>query len=333
MRPFAIVAAMAALYLAAAALQSQTHSTVVPASAGILGEHELGEIQQMAPQQQAERLLERAISRYQGALEQIENRLASWTGNLEYTQQLGALLNLTQNSSDLRVRTAGVEITLLAYKVAKKAGEARRIAFINRKKETARLADIENAPYLDKVYITFDHYGDMIDPGQQRLLESDQPKKSRLNQSAEAVDHMRAMKDRAIVCNIGHFDSEIQVAGLRNMKWHNVKPQVDEIEFADGKRIILLSEGRLVNLGNATGHPSFVMSASFTNQTLAQIELWTKQGDYKKKVYTLPKALDEKVAALHLDKIGVKLTKLSKEQAGYLGLDEKGPYKPDHYRY
>jgi adenosylhomocysteinase len=147
------------------------------------------------------------------------------------------------------------------------------------------------------------------------------------------VDHMRAMKDRAIVCNIGHFDSEIQVAGLRNMKWHNVKPQVDEIEFADGKRIILLSEGRLVNLGNATGHPSFVMSASFTNQTLAQIELWTKQGEYKKKVYTLPKALDEKVAALHLDKIGVKLTKLSKEQAGYLGLDEKGPYKPDHYRY
>ena len=147
------------------------------------------------------------------------------------------------------------------------------------------------------------------------------------------VDHMRAMKDRAIVCNIGHFDSEIQVAGLRNMKWHNVKPQVDEIEFADGKRIILLSEGRLVNLGNATGHPSFVMSASFTNQTLAQIELWTKQGQYQKKVYTLPKTLDEKVAALHLDKIGVKLTKLTKEQAGYLGLDEKGPYKPDHYRY
>ena len=126
MRPFAIVAAMAVLYLAAAALQSQTHSTVVPASAGILGEHELGEIQQMAPQQQTERLLERAISRYQGALEQIENRLASWTGNLEYTQQLGALLNLTQNSSDLRVRTAGVEITLLSYKVAKEAGEARR---------------------------------------------------------------------------------------------------------------------------------------------------------------------------------------------------------------
>jgi len=147
------------------------------------------------------------------------------------------------------------------------------------------------------------------------------------------LDHMRAMKDRAIVCNIGHFDSEIQVAGLRNLKWHNVKPQVDEIEFADGKRIILLSEGRLVNLGNATGHPSFVMSASFTNQTLAQIELWTKQGQYERKVYTLPKHLDEKVAALHLDKIGVKLTKLSPAQATYLGLPETGPFKPDHYRY
>ncbi|QBR70045.1 adenosylhomocysteinase [Beijerinckiaceae bacterium] len=147
------------------------------------------------------------------------------------------------------------------------------------------------------------------------------------------VDHMRAMKDRAIVCNIGHFDSEIQVAGLRNFKWHNVKPQVDEIEFSDGKRIILLSEGRLVNLGNATGHPSFVMSASFTNQTLAQIELWTKQGHYDRKVYTLPKHLDEKVAALHLDKIGVKLTKLTPAQATYLGLPESGPFKPDHYRY
>jgi adenosylhomocysteinase len=147
------------------------------------------------------------------------------------------------------------------------------------------------------------------------------------------VDHMRAMKDRAIVCNIGHFDSEIQVAGLKNMKWNNIKPQVDEIEFADGKRIILLSEGRLVNLGNATGHPSFVMSASFTNQTLAQIELWTKQGQYEKKVYTLPKHLDEKVAMLHLDKIGVKLTKLTGEQATYLGLPQQGPYKPDHYRY
>jgi len=147
------------------------------------------------------------------------------------------------------------------------------------------------------------------------------------------VDHMRSMKDRAIVCNIGHFDSEIQVAGLRNFKWSNVKPQVDEIEFPSGRRIILLSEGRLVNLGNATGHPSFVMSASFTNQTLAQIELWTKQGHYKNEVYTLPKHLDEKVAALHLDKIGVKLTKLSKHQAQYLGLPEAGPFKPDHYRY
>ncbi|MBI1868590.1 MAG: adenosylhomocysteinase [Methylocystis sp.] len=147
------------------------------------------------------------------------------------------------------------------------------------------------------------------------------------------VDHMRRMKDRAIVANIGHFDSEIQVAGLRNLKWSNVKPQVDEIEFPDGKRIILLSEGRLVNLGNATGHPSFVMSASFTNQSLAQIELWTKQGQYEKKVYTLPKRLDEKVASLHLGKIGVKLTKLSAKQASYLGLPLDGPFKPDHYRY
>jgi adenosylhomocysteinase len=147
------------------------------------------------------------------------------------------------------------------------------------------------------------------------------------------VDHMRSMKDRAIVCNIGHFDSEIQVGALRNFKWNNIKPQVDEIEFADGKKIILLSEGRLVNLGNATGHPSFVMSASFTNQTLAQIELWTKQGQYERKVYTLPKHLDEKVAALHLEKIGVKLTKLTGEQAQYLGLPSQGPYKPEHYRY
>jgi len=147
------------------------------------------------------------------------------------------------------------------------------------------------------------------------------------------VDHMRAMKDRAIVCNIGHFDSEIQVAGLRNFKWENIKPQVDEIVFPDDKRIILLSEGRLVNLGNATGHPSFVMSASFTNQTLAQIELWTKKGRYARKVHTLPKHLDEKVAALHLDKIGVKLTKLTPTQANYLGLPENGPFKPDHYRY
>ncbi|HUO53943.1 MAG TPA: adenosylhomocysteinase [Rhodoblastus sp.] len=147
------------------------------------------------------------------------------------------------------------------------------------------------------------------------------------------VDHMRAMKDRAIVCNIGHFDSEIQVAGLRNFKWSNVKPQVDEIEFPDGKRIILLSEGRLVNLGNATGHPSFVMSASFTNQTLAQIELWSRQGEYGKKVYTLPKHLDEKVAKLHLDKIGVKLTVMSPKQSDYLSVPIEGPFKPDHYRY
>ncbi len=147
------------------------------------------------------------------------------------------------------------------------------------------------------------------------------------------LDHMRKMRDRAIVCNIGHFDSEIPVASLRNMKWNNVKPQVDEIEFPDGKRILLLSEGRLVNLGNATGHPSFVMSASFTNQTLAQIELWTKPGQYGKKVYTLPKHLDEKVASLHLDKIGVKLTKLTSQQSAYLGVPERGPFKPEHYRY
>ncbi len=147
------------------------------------------------------------------------------------------------------------------------------------------------------------------------------------------VDHVRSMKDRAIVCNIGHFDSEIQVGALKNFRWSNIKPQVDEIELPSGKRIILLSEGRLVNLGNATGHPSFVMSASFTNQTLAQIELWTKQGQYEKKVYVLPKHLDEKVAALHLDKVGAKLTKLSDKQATYLGLPEQGPYKPDAYRY
>jgi adenosylhomocysteinase len=147
------------------------------------------------------------------------------------------------------------------------------------------------------------------------------------------VDHMRAMKDRAVVCNIGHFDSEIQVGALRNFKWLNVKPQVDEIEFPDGKRIILLSEGRLVNLGNAMGHPSFVMSASFTNQTLAQIELWSHQGKYKNTVTTLPKRLDEKVARLHLAKIGVKLTKLSDKQATYVGLPPEGPYKSDHYRY
>jgi adenosylhomocysteinase len=147
------------------------------------------------------------------------------------------------------------------------------------------------------------------------------------------VEHMRAMKDRAIVCNIGHFDSEIQVAGLKNYKWHNVKPQVDEVEFADGKRIILLSEGRLVNLGNAMGHPSFVMSSSFTNQTLAQIELFTNPGKYEKKVYTLPKHLDEKVARLHLEKIGAKLTNLTEQQATYISVPQAGPYKPEHYRY
>jgi adenosylhomocysteinase len=147
------------------------------------------------------------------------------------------------------------------------------------------------------------------------------------------IDHMRAMKDRAIVCNIGHFDSEIQVAALRNFKWHNVKPQVDEIEFSDGKRIILLSEGRLVNLGNAMGHPSFVMSASFTNQTLAQMELFGNQGKYEKRVYTLPKLLDEKVARLHLAKIGVKLTDLTPKQSSYVGISPAGPFKPDHYRY
>ena len=147
------------------------------------------------------------------------------------------------------------------------------------------------------------------------------------------IEHMRKMKHRAIVANIGHFDSEIQVAALKNLKWHNVKPQVDEIEFPDGKRIILLSEGRLVNLGNAMGHPSFVMSSSFTNQTLAQIELWSNPGKYQNKVYTLPKALDEKVARLHLEKIGVKLTKLSDKQATYIGVPISGPFKTDHYRY
>ena len=147
------------------------------------------------------------------------------------------------------------------------------------------------------------------------------------------LDHMRAMKDRTIVCNIGHFDSEIQVEALRNYKWDNVKPQVDEIEFPDGKRLILLAEGRLVNLGCATGHPSFVMSASFTNQVLAQIELWQKHEQYENKVYVLPKTLDEKVAALHLDKLGVSLTELSKEQADYLGLPVEGPFKPETYRY
>ena len=153
------------------------------------------------------------------------------------------------------------------------------------------------------------------------------------NKDVITVDHMRAMKDRAIVCNIGHFDNEIQIAGLRNMKWVNIKPQVDEIEFPDGHRVIMLSEGRLVNLGNAMGHPSFVMSASFTNQTLAQIELWTNPDKYERKVYTLPKHLDEKVAMLHLDKIGVKLSKLSDEQASYIGVKPEGPFKPEQYRY
>ncbi|MCC9621496.1 adenosylhomocysteinase [Thalassospira sp. MA62] len=147
------------------------------------------------------------------------------------------------------------------------------------------------------------------------------------------LDHMREMKDRAIVCNIGHFDSEIQIGSLKNYKWENVKPQVDEVEFPDGKRLIVLAEGRLVNLGCATGHPSFVMSASFTNQVLAQIELWKNSGNYKNEVYVLPKHLDEKVAALHLDRLGVKLTKLSSEQAEYIGVPQAGPFKPDHYRY
>ena len=147
------------------------------------------------------------------------------------------------------------------------------------------------------------------------------------------LDHMRIMKDRAIVSNIGHFDSEIQVEALRNYKWHNVKPQVDEVEFPDGKRIILLAEGRLVNLGCATGHPSFVMSASFTNQVLAQIELWNNSENYKNKVYVLPKDLDEQVARLHLGKLGAQLTELTAKQADYIGVSQDGPYKPDYYRY
>jgi adenosylhomocysteinase len=144
---------------------------------------------------------------------------------------------------------------------------------------------------------------------------------------------MRMFKDMAIIGNIGHFDNEIQVAALRNLKWVNVKPQVDMIEFPGGKRMILLSEGRLLNLGNATGHPSFVMSASFTNQVLAQIELWTKPGVYKNEVYVLPKHLDEKVARLHLEKLGAKLTELSGEQAAYIGVSKTGPFKAEHYRY
>ena len=153
------------------------------------------------------------------------------------------------------------------------------------------------------------------------------------NKDVITVDHMRAMKENAIVCNIGHFDNEIQTEPLRNMKWNNIKPQVDQIEFPDGKKIILLAEGRLVNLGCATGHPSFVMSASFTNQTLAQIELWNNAENYENKVYVLPKHLDEKVAALHLDKVGATLTELSKEQADYIDVEVKGPFKKDEYRY
>ncbi|HWK63920.1 MAG TPA: adenosylhomocysteinase [Rhizobiaceae bacterium] len=153
------------------------------------------------------------------------------------------------------------------------------------------------------------------------------------NKDVITLDHMRKMKDMVIVGNIGHFDNEIQVASLRNLKWTNIKPQVDMINFPDGKRLILLSEGRLLNLGNATGHPSFVMSASFTNQVLAQIELWSKPGQYKNEVYVLPKHLDERVARLHLDKLGAKLTTLSEEQAAYIGVTPAGPFKPEHYRY
>ena len=153
------------------------------------------------------------------------------------------------------------------------------------------------------------------------------------NRDIVTADHMRKMKDRSILCNIGHFDNEIQVDALRNYKWTEIKPQVHEIEFPDKKRILLLAEGRLVNLGCATGHPSFVMSASFTNQVIAQIELWNNSDKYQKKIYVLPKHLDEKVATLHLDKVGAKLTKLSKEQAEYISVDVKGPFKPDIYRY
>jgi adenosylhomocysteinase len=153
------------------------------------------------------------------------------------------------------------------------------------------------------------------------------------NKDVIRLEHMRAMKNNAIVANIGHFDSEIQIAALRNFKWDEIKPQVHHVEFPDGKKIIVLSEGRLVNLGNATGHPSFVMSASFTNQTLAQIELWTNAGAYKNQVYTLPKRLDEKVARLHLAKLGVQLTELTEDQAEYIGVGQDGPFKPDHYRY
>jgi len=153
------------------------------------------------------------------------------------------------------------------------------------------------------------------------------------NMDVITLDHMRAMKDMAIVANIGHFDSEIQIGALANMKWTEIKPQVDEVQFPDGKKIIVLAKGRLVNLGCATGHPSFVMSSSFTNQVLAQIELWTKSDQYKNEVYVLPKHLDEKVARLHLDKLGVHLTKLNEKQAAYIGVSQEGPFKPDHYRY
>ena len=153
------------------------------------------------------------------------------------------------------------------------------------------------------------------------------------NKDVITVDHMRAMKDMAIVGNIGHFDNEIQVEGLANMKWTEIKPQVDMVEFPDGKRMLLLSKGRLLNLGNATGHPSFVMSASFTNQVLAQIELFTKAGEYENAVHVLPKHLDEEVAALHLAKLNVQLSELSDEQADYIGVPKEGPFKPEHYRY
>ncbi|MCC0039012.1 MAG: adenosylhomocysteinase [Brucellaceae bacterium] len=153
------------------------------------------------------------------------------------------------------------------------------------------------------------------------------------NKDVIRIEHMREMKDMAIVGNIGHFDNEIQVGALRNLKWNNIKPQVDMIEFPGGKRMILLSEGRLLNLGNATGHPSFVMSASFTNQVLAQIELWSRSEKYQNEVYVLPKHLDEKVAKLHLDKLGARLTELSDDQAAYIGVTPKGPFKPEHYRY
>ena len=153
------------------------------------------------------------------------------------------------------------------------------------------------------------------------------------NKDIVTIEHMRKMKDRSILCNIGHFDNEIQVDSLKNYKWNEVKPQVHEIEFPDKKRIILLAEGRLVNLGCATGHPSFVMSASFTNQVMAQIELWNNSSNYENKVYVLPKKLDEKVAELHLDKLGAKVTKLSDDQASYIGVSKSGPFKNDDYRY